>query len=89
MPSVSTSLSPPILMAAAAVVGFIPNDIVSEFASVVIAIPVPCVIVKSSSNLSALTDVCPVTCIFANPKLALPEPLPPLIATESTELILP
>ena len=78
------------LIACAAVVGFTANVIVSALASVVNDIPVPPVIVKSSSSFSALTEVWPVTCIFANPKLALPDPLPPpLNSTTSTELILP
>ena len=76
-------------MAAAAVVGFIAKVIVSVFAAVVSAIPVPAAIVKSSSNFSALTVVCPDIIILAKPKLALPLPPLPLTATVSTELILP
>ena len=76
-------------MAAAAVVGFIANDIVSLFAFVVSAMPVPAASVRSSSNFSALTVVCPDIIILAKPKLALPEPPLPLTATVSTELILP
>ena len=86
---VSTSLSPATVMAAAAVVGFIANVIVSVFAAVVRAIPVPAAIVKSSSNFSALTVVWPDIMILAKPKLALPLPPLPLTATVSTELILP
>ena len=89
IPSASTSLKSAISIAAAAVVGLIPNVIVSAFASVVSTVPVPEAKVRSSSNLSAPIVVCPETKIFAKPKLAFPEPLPPATATASTELILP
>ena len=51
--------------------------------------PVLAASVRSSSNLSALTVVCPDTIMLAKPKLALPLPPLPLTATVSTELILP
>ena len=67
-----TSLRLRILIACAADVGLIPKDIISLFASVVILIPVPLEIVKSSSNVSAPILVWPVTWMFEKPNEALP-----------------